>query len=307
MLFKEIFLKRDRAEISNLIFTFMNKETFGMPEGSEIRVIADSISKGIGTIFEGAEIIENIPNTQHRYSKKLPKNWNIIANNRWKIINVRTKGKLILIDIEVLETKQQYVLLATLGMSGDFIWNGINNKHCRYAFLKINGENLSFCDIRCFGTLRIVFVDESKILESKIGHDLLQSPMNEEQWKKLQNHSKIKNKEIKIALMEQNIFSGLGNIYAAETLYEVGINPKYIVNEVDPYKWNQINLTAHNILQKAYALNGSSVKDYTFDGKKGQAQTILKVYGKKLCPQNHKIETIQQKERTTWYCPICQK
>lgn len=277
-----------------------------MPEGSECHVISDVINKGQNLIFEGSQIIENT-NSKHRYSRKAPINWNVIANNRWKLINARCKGKLILIEIELIENKQKWVILATLGLSADFRWNSIQHKHCRLSFLQITGEDLSFIDIRNFGSIRIVTNENASKLESKIGHDLLQSPMSKQDWKELQSHPKIKDQEIKIALMEQKYFSGLGNIYAAESIYELGINPRKIIKDLDPIKWELLNNVSHNILQKAYSLNGSSVKDYTFDGKRGSAQTMLKIYSKKLCPLNHKVETIEQNKRTTWYCPQCQK
>lgn len=277
-----------------------------MPEGPEVRVVADAVAKSIGTIFEGAEVTENVPGTLHRYSKKKPDDWSVIAANRWQLVGVRTKGKLILLDVKILGNNEPWVLLITLGMSGDLRWNSAGHKHTRFAFLKADGGDLSMVDIRCFGSLRVVIPDRAKKLESKIGHDVLKAPMNEGLWKNLQSHSKISKMEIKPALMTQNFFSGLGNIYACETLYELGINPRRIVGQLDLKKWEQINQTAHLILQKAYLLNGSSVKDYTFDGKKGQAQTLLKVYGRETCPRGYKVQTIQQDERTTWFVPELQ-
>jgi formamidopyrimidine-DNA glycosylase len=277
-----------------------------MPEGPEVRVVADAVAKGIGTIFEGAEIIENVPGTPHRYSRNKPDNWSVIANSRWQLVKARTKGKLILLDIKTLSNDESWVLLITLGMSGDLRWNSAGHKHTRFAFLKVDGGDLSMVDIRCFGSLRIVTPEKAKKLEAKLGYDLLNVPMEPNYWDKLQFHKKLSKMEIKPALMTQNFFSGLGNIYTCETLYELGIDPRRTVSQLDPKKWGQINQTAHVILQKAYLLNGSSVKDYTFDGKKGEAQTLLKVYGRETCPKGYKIRTIQQDERTTWFVPELQ-
>lgn len=204
-------------------------------------------------------------------------------------------------DIEIIQTKQPWVLLSTMGMSGDWRRNSAGNKHARIAFLKANGEDLTLVDIRCFASFRIVTPEEAKLLESKIGHDLLKATMEKEKWKQLQFHSKIKDEEIKVALLTQNLFSGLGNIYVSETLYELGIDPRRIVAKLDPAKWEQINATAHSILQKAYKHGGSSIKDFTADGVTGHAQTFLKVYGRKFCPKNFKVQTIQQDGRTTWF------
>ena len=278
-----------------------------MPEGPEVRVVADAVAKAKNLIFEGASIIENVPGAVHRYSRELPNNWSVISQHRWQLKNVRTKGKLIIFDIEMCESKEPWVLLTTLGMSGDYRFNSSGHKHCRFSFLRANGGDLSFIDARCFGTLRVVTPEEARKLEAKVGWDLLQAPMDKNRWQEIQKHSKIKDQEIKVALLDQSLFSGLGNIYVAETLYEVGIDPRRIVSKIDADKWAEINLTAHTILQKAYALNGSSVKDYTFDGKKGNAQTILKVYGRKHCPKGHQVQSFEQEGRTTWWVPEIQK
>jgi len=278
-----------------------------MPEGCEVRVVADAVAKGIGNIFETAEIIENVPGVLHRYSRELPKNWNVIVNQRWQLKKVRTRGKLILLDIEIYETKEPWVLLSTLGMSGDWRFNASGEKHTRFAFLKANGDDLSYYDPRCFGTIRVAKPKDAKTCENKIGWDLLQSPMDKTKWIQLQSSNKIENEEIKVALMRQDVTSGPGNIYSCEILHEVGVHPKQLVSKIDPTKWFDINIIAHSILQKAYKLGGSSIKDFTADGHTGNAQTMLKIYGKKLCPNGHKIETIQQDGRTTWFCPVEQK
>jgi len=204
------------------------------------------------------------------------------------------------------DTKEPWVLLITLGMSGDLRWNSAGYKHCRFTFLKANGEDLSFVDVRNFGTLRIKTPDEAKKLESKIGWDLLQAPMPKDKWKELKTFSKIENQEIGSILLTQNIFSGCGNIYKSEILFRLKINPTTLIKNIPNHKWESLNISLHNLLVEAYSLNGSSVKDFTADGKEGQAQIMHKVYDKLFCPEGHKITAITQNTRTTWYCKICQ-
>lgn len=276
-----------------------------MPEGPEVRTVADAVKKGCPIIFEGASIIENVPEKIHRYSKKKPTNWEVISNNRFRLLNARTKGKLILLDIETLPDKKPWVLLITLGMSGDLRWNSSNHKHCRFSFLHHRGD-LSFIDTRCFGTLRIMTPEDAREAESNIGWDLLKAPMKREHWSKLQAHRSLKNKEIGPALLNQKLFSSIGNIYKAEALYRTKIHPQTRIKDVTKDKWAALNGDVHAILQKAYKLKGCSVVDFTADGQEGKAQTLLKVYLKNKCPQGHKIKTIKQEGRTTWFCPECQ-
>ena len=132
--------------------------------------------------------------------------------------------------------------------------------------------------------------------------------------KRLENFMEKKNKKIKDkpvgeVLLTQNLFSGLGNIYKCETMYEIEIDPRLATKDVSKTKWNQVNLVAHKIMQNAYFLGGSSVKNFTANGVEGYAQTTLKIYGKKKCPLGHEVSTIKQgkgsNERTTWFCKQC--
>ena len=274
-----------------------------MPEGPEVAVVAAGVHKGLPTIFEAATIIENVPGKLHRYSKKKPKNWDVIANNRFEMLRVRTKGKLILIDIETLPNREPWVLLITLGMSGDLRWNSANHKHTRFAFLQ-HGRDLSFVDTRCFGTLRIVTPQEAREAESKIGWDFLKAPAPKEYWK--QTKTTLSKKPIGPVLLNQKYFGGIGNIYKSEVIHRCRIHPSIPVKEIPDTKWERLNETIHAILLESYKLKGCSVVDFTADGVEGQAQQLLQVYMKNKCPKNHPIKTIKQEDRTTWYCPECQ-
>lgn len=277
-----------------------------MPEGPECRVVADAVEKGIGVVFEAAEVIENVPGTLHRYSKNPIPNWEHLQQP-WVLQKVWTKGKLIIFEIEIIQSKQQFWILSTLGMSGDWRWNSAGHKHCRVAFIRKRGD-LSFVDVRCFGTIRVVTPEEGQRAVDRIGWDLLIAPAPKHIWDRIRTTA-IKNKPIGEALLEQKYFSGIGNIYKAETLYALRVDPTTLVKDLTEDQWSAINRTAHGILFKAYRLNGSSIVDFTADGVEGSAQTILKIYGKDKCPKGHQVATLKQgkgsNRRTTWWCPTC--
>ncbi len=280
-----------------------------MPEGPECAVVANAIQKGLPCVFEGTEIIENVPGKLHRYSRKKPENWHVISHNRFNMKRARTKGKLILIDIETLHDQKEWVLAITLGMEADFRWNSAGHKHTRFTFIKQRGD-LSFCDSRCFGTLRILNPDEARELEKTKGWDLLKAKMPRELWQELQHHKRIKDKPIGPVLLDQTLFSGIGNIYKSESLYKAKIHPASIVNKIPKDKWELINLYSHAIMQEAYKKNGTSVIDFTADGVEGQGQELLRIYMKSTCPRDHKVSKLKQgkgsNERTSWYCKQCQ-
>lgn len=279
-----------------------------MPEGPEIAVVADAVRAQCEELFESAEIIENVSGKLHRYSRKAPKNFSELQNKQWILKDVNTKGKLIFFDIQIYKTGKKWVGLSTLGMSGDWRYDSAGHKHTRLSFIRHRGD-LSLVDVRCFGTFRLVTPIEAQEAKSKIGWDLLKAPMPEDNWARLQSHKKIKDKSIGEILLTQNIFAGIGNIYKCETMYEIGIDPRLAVKEMSKAKWNKINPVVHKIMQNAYFLKGSSVKNFTANGVEGRAQTVLKIYGKKKCPLGHEVSTIKQgkgsNERTTWFCKKC--
>jgi len=165
-------------------------------------------------------------------------------------------------------------------------------------------------DVRCFATIRVVTPEEADVLEKTKGWDLLKARMPKELWKELQHHKRIKDKPIGPVLLDQTLFSGLGNIYKAEVLYKAKIHPASIVKKVPEEKWETINLYSHAIMQAAYKKNGTSVIDFTADGVEGQGQELLHIYMKSNCPRGHKVSKLKQgkgsNERASWYCKECQ-
>lgn len=115
---------------------------------------------------------------------------------------------------------------------------------------------------------------------------------------------------IKSVIMEQQVVVGVGNIYATESLYLSGIYPATPANEVSYDKI--VTLVAHiqDILKKAIALGGSTLRDFTVaSGQTGYFQQTLNVYGRqgKACPHcDSVLDNIKLTGRASVYCPNCQ-
>lgn len=273
-----------------------------MPEGAEVLVLSKVIERAINKSFHKIEIIENIPGKLHRFSRTPIKHLEKLQSG-FTIEKVGTKGKLIWIRF-ALPNQEKIWALNTLGMSGSWVWNRKEDKHTRLSFVN-ETENLSFNDIRNFGTFKLVDIKEAHKKLKSIGWDLLKSPAPEDKWRSFQ-YSKLSNKPVGEALMDQSIFSGIGNIYCCESMYEVGINPNTLVSDIPEESWNKINITSHNILKNAYLLGGSSIEMFSADGILGTAQDFHKIYGKTQCPLGHKVSRIKMGDRTKWFCPVCQ-
>jgi formamidopyrimidine-DNA glycosylase len=275
-----------------------------MPEGPEVRVIADTIAEGVGKKLVKATHTQN---KKYKWKRDGIPGWESFTAGKdyfWNLYEVETKGKLIRINFTRKE--EELSMLSTLGLEGFWAW-GVNTKHKMYKYKRVwfdfeDGTQLAYCDSRNFGTIRFMLTDKADKAISKIGWDLLVDPMPEAKWVALQS-GKLLKKEIGEVLMRQSEFSGIGNIYKAETLFELGLDPRTLVEDIKPDDWKKINHSAHDIMKKSYQVKGSSVKSYAG----GSFQRSLQVYKKKTCPQNHPIASVKQNKRTTWYCPTCQK
>ena len=155
-------------------------------------------------------------------------------------------------------------------------------------------------------------VPDSTLLKS-VGSSLAQQPLTPHSA--IQSPSKKSAKRpiaraIKSVIMEQQIVVGVGNIYATESLYLSAINPATPAHHLT---YQQIEvLVAHikAILQKAIALGGSTLRDFTVaSGQTGYFQQTLNVYGKhgESCPHcATELDNIKINGRASVYCRNCQ-
>lgn len=273
-----------------------------MPEGPEVRKIANVIELGVPATFLGAQIVQQ-PGFKHKYVRNGIENFHWIQNQIWSIVEVEVRGKLIVLWCQ--NKKGKFAILNTLGMAGTWSWNQPGHSHARVDF--IGRKHLTYMDARSFGTIKIVTVVEAVKKLQKIGHDLLQSPMPAQAWAELRDAKRVKGKPIAEVLMDQRLFSGVGNIYKAEILYALKIKPDSIVDQIPLSRWMMVNYTAHEILQRSYQYGGSTVQTYKAGGQEGAFQRQLMIYRKESCPGcKGVVEASEHAKRTTWWCPTCQ-
>jgi formamidopyrimidine-DNA glycosylase len=118
---------------------------------------------------------------------------------------------------------------------------------------------------------------------------------------------------VKVALLDQRAVAGIGNIYAAEILFRCGIDPRTRCRSLKPDAWEAIAAATRAILAAAVRLEGSSIGDETYrtvDARIGRYQRRHRVYGRagEPCPAcGAAIERIVQAQRSTFFCPRCQR
>ena len=112
--------------------------------------------------------------------------------------------------------------------------------------------------------------------------------------------------------MNQKFVAGLGNIYCSEILFDAGVNPERICNELTREQIEKIIFSTKKILEQAIHYGGTTIKNFiVYNQKIGYFKNKLKVYGKEnqSCPRCKtlvKIQRIRQSGRSTFLCPKCQ-
>ena len=116
---------------------------------------------------------------------------------------------------------------------------------------------------------------------------------------------------IKAALLNQKLLSGVGNIYADESLFRAGIRPRRMCQRLTRAELEALRLALREVLEHAIQLGGSSVSDYVdADGVRGFFQLEHCVYMRGGLPCRcceTPIRRIVLAGRGTHYCPKCQR
>jgi formamidopyrimidine-DNA glycosylase len=104
---------------------------------------------------------------------------------------------------------------------------------------------------------------------------------------------------------------GVGNIYASEALFMAGIRPTTKAARLSRPRVVKLQAAIVQVLTRAVQQGGSSLKDFvSAEGRTGYFQLEAAVYGRagEPCRACHTpIKSMLQGQRTTFYCPVCQK
>lgn len=119
---------------------------------------------------------------------------------------------------------------------------------------------------------------------------------------------------VKVALLDQRAVAGIGNLYASEILHLAGIHPERPCQRMTSRQWTALATAALEVLETAIRYEGSTLSDGTYRNalnREGGYQNEHRVYAKtgQPCPRcrRGKIARIVQAQRSTFYCPRCQR
>ncbi len=187
-----------------------------------------------------------------------------------------------------------------------------NHLRLEWQFLD-SGEFSSvwFWDRRGLGTVRLLTPEEraSVLGPDRLGPDALE--IDEAEWRAVCAGTST---AIKIALLDQKRVAGIGNLYSSEILHRSRIAPETPARELTVQQIRRMASAVRNVLLDAIAHEGSTLSDGTYRNalnKAGGYQNAHRVYDREgeSCPscQRSEIVRIVQAQRSTFFCPRCQK
>ena len=203
-------------------------------------------------------------------------------------------------------------LLWHLGMSGSLRVlpaDAPPGLHDHVDLVLDSGCLLRFNDPRRFGSLHYTTEDPS-------GHPLL-ADLGPEPFDKefdadyLWRITRRRRVAIKVLLMNSHLVVGVGNIYANEALFRARVRPGRAASSLTRIEAQRLVRAIRAVLKVAIRAGGTTLRDYVgADGNPGYFRQKLYVYERKGKPCRvcrTALRAITQGQRSSYYCPTCQK
>lgn len=271
-----------------------------MPELPEVEVV----KRGLERILSGHPRIEKIELLRPDLREPIPlKKLNVLLGA--PVISLERRAKYLII------WTAKGGILSHLGMTGT--WRvappGDERLH-DHVYLHFSGNlRLAYRDPRRLGLLDFI---QQPINSHKKIESLGPEPFSDEfcvdtLWRQF----KSKSVPIKVAIMDQKIVVGVGNIYASEALFSAKIKPTLAANRVSRLRLGILIAEIRDILAKAIEMGGSTISDFEeTSGETGYFQNSFKVYGREGepcldCRSPIKLQVMGG--RSTFWCSKCQK
>ena len=192
-----------------------------------------------------------------------------------------------------------------LGMSGRLTVEAPENPTARHTHLILDlddSRQIRLCDPRRFGG---VFWMGANAHENSLGPEPLEMSAGELFSALLKTR-----RAIKVALLDQKLIAGIGNIYADEALFEASIHPKMRSERISAEQARRLDGAIKRVLRRAIRHKGSTLRDYVnADGQRGAFQKLHRVYGRGGLPClrcGTNLRRIVLGGRSTVFCPKCQ-
>lgn len=269
-----------------------------MPELPEV----ETVRRGLEPKLKGRAVAA-VSVARRDLREKVEKGFEAALAGR-KFLGAERRAKYLLLRLSGGKT-----LIVHLGMSGRLVLGEkrARAKHDHVVLLLDNGQELAFSDPRRFGLMKLVENASVGGMFKNLGPEPFSEEFNAGYVIKAFAGRKI---AVKLALMDQKIVVGVGNIYASEALFRSGVSPFRPAGEISAKEAAKIVSAVRAVLSEAIESGGSTLRDYVrSSGESGYFQHNFAVYGKSgsSCPKcGAKIKSARQGGRATYYCGKCQ-
>lgn len=236
-----------------------------------------------------------------------------VANRR--LTDVRRIGKRVVLELDngdafVIEPRMTGLMLLS---------DPPDRGHLRYRWQfhdrSVRGNRSStvdlwFWDLRGLGTIGLYRPEElvERLGPPRLGVDAL--VLRAADWRKLCEKT---SRPIKVALLDQSVAAGIGNLYASEILFRARIDPAQPANRLDSRQVARLSRAVRQVLDEAIRNEGSTLSDGTYRtalNQSGRYQNSHRVYdraGEPCLRCRAPIRRIVQAQRSTFFCPACQQ
>jgi formamidopyrimidine-DNA glycosylase len=281
-----------------------------MPELPEVEVTR----RGVAPHLEG-RVVEQVVLRREGLRWPFPTHLPELLAGR-TILSTSRRGKYLLIHFD------HGTLIVHLGMSGHLrvLPEGVELKKHDHFDLVVREPHagpegrrvLRLHDPRRFGAVLWHANDDGELEQHILLRGLGVEPLEDGfSGALLHRETRKRSAPIKQVLLAGDIVVGVGNIYACESLFKAGINPKTAASRISRTRYDKLAEAIREILAAAIVQGGSTLRDFiAVNGQSGYFQQTYFVYDRAGVPCRNcgaPVRQITQGQRSTFYCATCQR
>jgi formamidopyrimidine-DNA glycosylase len=276
-----------------------------MPELPEVETMRRGIAGSVGATINDVHFYR-LPLKPIQVSPSVNQLRRKVAGT--EITSVDRIGKRILLELD-----QRLVLIFEPRMTGMLTVENVPDQgHLRVRIDLAGGDldQIYFWDRRGLGTVELLRSDQLAVRlgPDRVGPDALAIESDQ-----LRERLRRSRRAIKVALLDQKVVAGIGNIYASEILYLAHVHPAARCDRLSRAQWHEIHLAMGQVLREAIKHEGSTLSDGSYRNalnNPGNYQAYHQVYDRAgeacgRCPQEQVVRIVQA-QRSTFFCPGCQ-
>ncbi|MFY9714757.1 MAG: bifunctional DNA-formamidopyrimidine glycosylase/DNA-(apurinic or apyrimidinic site) lyase [Microbacterium sp.] len=285
-----------------------------MPELPEVEVVRSGLAPAaIGSRISAVSVFDERALTRHPAGSA-----DFVARLEGRSFRgAERRGKFLWLPLDGAEA----ALIAHLGMSGQMLLRAPEAPPERHERIRIHLEHpqhghvaIVFADQRTFGSLAVdpLVVDGDSLIPSqvvRIARDPVDAAFDDLAFREALGR---RGSAIKRVLLDQGVVSGIGNIYADESLWAARIHPETPANQLSTVAVRRLLAEVRTVLGKALAEGGTSfdAQYVNVNGESGYFAHSLNAYGRggEPCPRcGSPVRREAFMNRSSHYCPRCQR